>query len=111
MTTHRPRRPIALLASLTALVLALSGAGGFGDVAVASGRHHHGAPIVWTDSGAVRGRAVDGADTFLGLPYAAPPTGRLRWRPPQPARRWRGVRDATEFGPSCPQQPGLFSPP
>jgi para-nitrobenzyl esterase len=42
-------------------------------------------------------------DSFLGLPYAAPPTGNLRWRPPQPAAGWTGTRDATAFGPSCPQ--------
>jgi para-nitrobenzyl esterase len=42
-------------------------------------------------------------DSFLGLPYAAPPTGNLRWRPPQPTAGWTGTKDATSFGPSCPQ--------
>ena len=55
-------------------------------------------PVVRTRSGAVRGRAVEGVEAFLGLPYAAPPVGKLRWRPPQRVRSWRGVRDATEFG-------------
>jgi para-nitrobenzyl esterase len=55
------------------------------------------------DSGLARGADVAGVDSFLGLPYAAPPTGNLRWRPPQPAAGWSGVRDATQFGPSCPQ--------
>ena len=50
-------------------------------------------------------------NSFLGLPYAAPPTGNLRWRPPQPAAAWSGVRDATTFGPSCPQAPSPFAPP
>src|SRR5271166_124257 len=60
-------------------------------------------PIVRTESGLVRGADVAGVDSFLGLPYAAPPTGNLRWRPPQPAASWSGVRDATQSGPSCPQ--------
>jgi para-nitrobenzyl esterase len=40
---------------------------------------------------------------FKGLPYAAPPVGKLRWRAPQPPARWQGVREADEFGPICPQ--------
>jgi para-nitrobenzyl esterase len=63
------------------------------------------------EGGAVRGAAVSGLYQFLGLPYAAPPTGELRWRPPRPPRVWDGVRDATEFGPSCPQPASLFAPP
>jgi len=39
---------------------------------------------------------------FKGIPYALPPSGDLRWRPPQPAGSWEGVRDCTSFGPSCP---------
>ena len=68
-----------------------------------------------TSDGAVRGVAVPGStvDAFLGLPYAAPPTGNLRWRPPQPPAHWQGVRDATSFAPSCPQNPNAnpFLPP
>jgi para-nitrobenzyl esterase len=69
------------------------------------------APILRIEGGAVRGAAVSGIYQFLGLPYAAPPTGELRWRPPQPPRAWDGVRDATKFGPSCPQPASLFAPP
>jgi para-nitrobenzyl esterase len=58
---------------------------------------------VRTDDGLVRGVGAAGVNSFLGLPYAAPPTGNLRWRPPQPAAAWAGVRPATQFGPSCPQ--------
>lgn len=63
------------------------------------------APIVTIDDGAVRGAVVPGGYSFLGLPYAAPPAGNLRWRPPLPPPGWAGVRDATRFAPSCPQPP------
>jgi para-nitrobenzyl esterase len=60
---------------------------------------------VRTEQGLARG--VPGADAavvvFKGLPYAAPPTGELRWRPPEPAPAWQGVRRADTFGPICPQ--------
>src|SRR4051794_17768557 len=55
-------------------------------------------PVVHTDKGAVRGASDDGVDSFLGIPYAAPPVGPLRWQAPQPAPAWSGVRDATQYG-------------
>jgi para-nitrobenzyl esterase len=57
---------------------------------------------VRTESGLVSG-AGKGIVSFKGIPFAAPPAGELRWRPPQPAEAWQGVRQATEFGPACPQ--------
>ena len=65
-------------------------------------------------AGAVRGRAVEGdIRAFKGIPYAAPPTGQLRWRPPVAAPRWSGVRDAAAFGPACiqptPGTPHIYS--
>jgi para-nitrobenzyl esterase len=54
-----------------------------------------GGQISGLDDGAVR--------TFRGIPYAAPPVGDLRWRPPQPLRPWAGVRTCTAYGASCPQ--------
>src|SRR5471030_2965376 len=65
-------------------------------------------PVVSTREGAVRGVLSGGIDRFLGIPYAAPPVGALRWQPPQPAARWNGVRDATQFGNHCPQLASPF---
>jgi para-nitrobenzyl esterase len=70
-----------------------------------------GNPIVHVKGGAVQGVAVTGGYVFRGLPYAAPPTGDLRWRPPQPPAAWHGVRDASSYAPSCLQKPSLFVPP
>ena len=62
-------------------------------------------PKVKTVQGAVLGKWIqDGAQkAFLGLPYAAPPIGDLRWKAPQPPSAWKGVRDATKFGGRCEQ--------
>lgn len=60
-------------------------------------------PVVRTRNGSVRGSAQDGYRTFDGIPYAAPPTGALRWAAPRPAAPWTGVRDATRPGSPCPQ--------
>jgi para-nitrobenzyl esterase len=58
---------------------------------------------VTTDRGVVVGQAKDGVRAFFGIPFAAPPTGALRWRPPQPAAAWTQPRDATKHGLACPQ--------
>jgi hypothetical protein len=60
-------------------------------------------PVVATDNGPVRGVAIGDMQAFLGIPYAAAPIGDLRWRPPQEHAGWRGVLDASAFGPHCPQ--------
>ncbi|WP_068923810.1 carboxylesterase/lipase family protein [Planobispora rosea] len=60
-------------------------------------------PVVVTTTGSVQGMEQDGVRRFRGIPYAAPPTGERRWRPPQPARSWSGTRDATKAGPVCMQ--------
>jgi para-nitrobenzyl esterase len=60
-------------------------------------------PVTGTANGPVRGLANGAVDEFLGIPYAAPPVGALRWQPPQPAASWSAVRDATRFAPHCPQ--------
>jgi len=63
------------------------------------------------DAGLVSGAAVGpGHDVrvYKGIPYAAPPVGALRWKPPQPVEPWAGVRACTEFGPWCPQPKPLM---
>jgi para-nitrobenzyl esterase len=64
--------------------------------------------VVATGDGLVRGKAAGTTDEFLGIPYAAPPVGRLRWQPPQAAARWSGIRAATKFAPHCPQPASPF---
>jgi para-nitrobenzyl esterase len=63
------------------------------------------APKVKTDAGEVEGKTTaDGkVQEFLGIPFAAPPVGDLRWKEPQPVKPWKGVRQTTEFGARCMQ--------
>ena len=60
--------------------------------------------VVETASGAVRGVAAPEGQAFLAIPFAAPPVGALRFKPPEPAAPWSGVRDATKPGPMCMQR-------
>ncbi|OZI35995.1 para-nitrobenzyl esterase PnbA [Bordetella genomosp. 1] len=63
------------------------------------------ADAVQTEGGRIAGLAgtAGGVVAFRGIPYAAPPLGALRWRPPGPAPHWKGVRDGTRFGADCVQ--------
>ncbi len=60
-------------------------------------------PVIQIESGRLQGVAEHNMFAFKNIPYAAPPVGDLRWRPPQPALPWTGTRDASLFGDSCPQ--------
>ena len=62
-------------------------------------------PRVQVANGMLEGVNVSGIRTFKGVPYAAPPVGNLRWREPQPAQKWTGVRKADHFGPRAMQLP------
>lgn len=55
------------------------------------------------DSGLISGETDGEIKVFRGIPYAAPPVGELRWKAPQPPQPWTGIRQSTQFGPSCPQ--------
>src|SRR6188768_2100092 len=59
--------------------------------------------------GRLRGRRGGEGAAFLGIPFAAPPVGPLRWRPPQALEPWEGEREALAFGPDCPQPPDPHS--
>ena len=87
---------------------ALAAAAPVADASTLSGRGAAGGPVAGTANGPVRGLANGAINEFLGIPYAAPPDGALRWQPPQPAASWSGVRDATRFAPHCPQSPSPF---
>ena len=95
---------LVLIGALAALALTAGGA-------KTAGAANPNGPIVHIDGGPVQGIDVGSGDAFRGLPYAAPPVGNLRWRPPQPPTPWRGVRDASQYAPSCPQPKSVSRPP
>ncbi len=100
-TVRRATRWACSLVSVLVAATTLLPAG----AANAAGDH---SVIAHTDTGLVLGTRADGVRSFLGIPYAAPPVGNLRWRPPQPAAPWHGVRRATAFGPHCAQAASPF---
>jgi para-nitrobenzyl esterase len=94
---------IAAPLALTLAACATADAGGAGASTSASAML---APVR-TQQGLVQGAPgkQPGVTAFKGIPFAAPPVGDLRWKPPQPAAAWQGVRDATRFGDVCVQNP------
>ena len=70
-------------------------------------------PAAVTERATVSGKVVgfledNGAHAWLGIPYAEPPVGELRWRAPRPADSWEGTREAVELSPICTQYGGLM---
>jgi para-nitrobenzyl esterase len=96
------------VARAAALVLVMAGTASFsqtqkaGDPAAASSPAPNG-PVVKLKQGEAQGILADGVVVFKGLPFAAPPVGDLRWRAPQPASKWPGVRAANAFSSGCAQ--------
>jgi para-nitrobenzyl esterase len=84
-------------------------AGTVAPVAVASANAQSNTEIA-TDKGVVVGNADDTTRSFLGIPYASPPTGELRWARPRPAAKWTEPRDATHPGAACQQRVNLGTP-
>ena len=98
------------LSSVTTLVLcSLAGLAAATSVGTAARAQTQTPSLVKVDGGELRGVVADDVVSFKGIPFAAPPVGELRWRPPQPAAKWTGVREAAEFGADCMQ--GRFGPP
>ena len=91
---ERLTRLASLLASSSVLA-ALAGCGGSSDPTITP-----------TDAGTVQGATVGDVISYRGIPFAAPPVGDLRWRPPQPVTPWTGVRQTTAFGNDCMQAAG-----
>lgn len=92
----RPRQNTTAIALMSALFLL---------AAISAG-----AAPVKLDSGLVEGEAVsEGSNVrvYRGIPFAAPPVGKFRWKSPQPVENWEGVRASTEFSAACPQGPQL----
>jgi para-nitrobenzyl esterase len=91
---------IAAVACLAAATLAgCAAAASTASPGQGSGR----APVVRTADGSVGGKAAGATAEYLGIPYAAPPVGALRWQPPHPVVSWHGIRQATSFAPHCAQ--------
>lgn len=65
-------------------------------------------PVVETPNGPVQGFLDDGLHAFLGVPFADPPVGEYRWRPPRPLSPWKEVRLCTEYSAACPQNRSKF---
>jgi len=98
-------RKLAIAGSVAATVLALllPTSAHAAPAATAGQGHGNGGLIVRTDRGLVQGKPAEGIRQWLGVPYAAPPVGALRWAAPQPAARWTGIRQATSYGGRCAQ--------
>ena len=92
--THSRR--IAGLAGATLAVLAASCASGGAPAESATD-----APVVQTAVGKVQGSMQDALKVFKGIPYAAPPVGAARWKPPAMPQAWPGTREANDYGPAC----------
>jgi para-nitrobenzyl esterase len=103
-----PRSAARSIPGVAALSLGLAACSSSAGDAAAQAGAGGAAPVaqptaVTTEQGEVDGALEGTTRRFLGIPYAAPPTGAGRFRPPQPAAKWTGPRDATKLGPACPQ--------
>ena len=91
-------RALVVLA-VSALLLGAATTTAAGSTTSTHHRSSHGKPVVAVTGGAVRGTTTTTTERYLGIPYAAPPVGAQRWRPPQPVAKWDGVRNASTYAP------------
>jgi para-nitrobenzyl esterase len=96
---------LSRLASKLVLAVTLASALTLGPVTNASAKKSFPKPFAITKSGPVLGMTVNGVNEYLGIPYAKPPTGSLRWMPPVPFGKFKTPLEATQFGSEC-TQPG-----
>ncbi|MBS0361102.1 MAG: carboxylesterase family protein [Proteobacteria bacterium] len=95
---------MSIRTTMTAVALAI------GALTLPAAAMAQGGPTATIKQGALQGAAVEGVEEFWGIPYAAPPLGDLRWKPPAAAKPWTGTRDATVAGASCqPSQKGDYT--
>ena len=101
-----PKRAGRRLIGVMAMVAATSA------VATSAARADDLTRTVHVATGDLQGKIVGGVDEFLGIPFAAPPVGDLRWRPPAPPASWSGTRRVTAFANTCAQPArGIFAAP
>jgi para-nitrobenzyl esterase len=100
----RKRAAATSAAILGALILVATPGGAIGGSEIQSGT------LIHLADGDVQGQVSEGTRQFLGIPYAAPPVGGLRWRPPAPPVPWQSVLDASSFGPACAQLASIQGP-
>ncbi|HEV2638948.1 MAG TPA: carboxylesterase family protein [Actinocrinis sp.] len=100
---HRPLRNLGHRIATSAALIGLLGTGTIALGMTPAAASATAGPVVATQSGLIQAAAPDasGVTAFEGIPYAAPPVGALRWKPPQPAQHWSGVLQTTAYGPSC----------
>lgn len=103
MTTSR-RSLITRLIAAGGLAGTIGGSAAASAAAAVSPQRKSSQPVAEIESGKLLGAASADGLAFLGIPYAAAVSGRQRYLPPRPAVPWAGIRDATAYGPICPQE-------
>lgn len=107
MTPPKKHQVTAIFAATAALVLALTSCTAGSDAPIEdAGSSDRPAPALEIPQGKLTGAATPTTNQFLGIPYAKPPIGDLRWRAPEAPDPWQGTLDATKPGPDCPQATG-----
>jgi len=94
------RKWCAVLALLCVMTLALGVLSGCGTTQTSLN-------VVKLDTGKISGVQQGGTWTYLGIPYAKPPVGNLRWKPPEAPVAWSGTRACTQYGATCPPATGV----